>query len=47
MMELGIIKEVTEINTVIGSLKKILSLTYHFEEEQGDFKPSALDRKIL
>lgn len=37
-MELGIIKDVKEINTVIRSLKNILSLNYPFQWEGGDFK---------
>lgn len=40
-MELGIIKDLKEINTVIHSLKQILSLDYSSGHEAGQYHLSS------
>lgn len=45
MLELGIIKEIAEINTVINALKHLLTLKHADEKDTQDFKAEAYDSK--
>lgn len=47
MLELGIIKEIVEINTVIKALKNLLTLKHTDENDAQESKPKGYDSTFL